>query len=421
MSSRILKVSLLTSYLREVIEADDLLQDVWLEGEVSSYTVAGSGHAYFTLKDSQSLIDGVMWKTTRSRQVYAPKVGDQIVVHGSVTIYDRASKYQLKADVVQPAGVGILQLQFEQLRQRLEAEGLFDPSRKRPLPFFPRRIGVVTSPTGAVWHDIRHVVARRYPMTELILSPAIVQGAAAPSSIIAALRAINEIEDVDLVILARGGGSIEDLWSFNDEQVVRAIFSSRLPVVSAVGHETDTTLADFVADVRAPTPSAAAEMIVPDIRDLEALVVDLHRRALRATVGEVAALREGVEALQQRLGRVSPMQHTFRRRQDVSQAQARLVAAATRSIERKRSDLDIRGSVLQALDPEALFKRGYAFISLDNAVAPVRSVAALREDQRIRATFGDGSAVARILETVPSAPVVESHRGHHELRRRIRP
>lgn len=413
MSSRILKVSLLTSYLRELIEADDLLQDVWLEGEVSSYTVAGSGHAYFTLKDSQSLIDGVMWKTTRSRQIYAPKVGDQIVVHGSVTIYDRASKYQLKADVVQPAGIGILQLQFEQLRQRLEAEGLFDPSRKRSLPLFPRRIGVVTSPTGAVWHDIQHVVARRYPLVELILSPAAVQGATSPSSLVAALRAINEVEDVDLIVVARGGGSIEDLWSFNDEQVVRAIFSSRLPVVSAIGHETDMTLADFVADLRAPTPSAAAEMIVPDIQDLEALVVDLHRRALRATVGELATLRGDVEVLRERLARVSPMRHTFRRRQELAGARTRLVAAASQALERKRHALDVRESVLHALDPEALFNRGFAFISLENAAAPVKNAATLERDQRIRATFGDGSAVAQVLTTVPNAVIAKSHRGYH--------
>jgi len=413
-SSRILKVSILTSYLREVIEADDLLQDVWLEGEVSSYMVAGSGHAYFTLKDSQSLIDGVMWKTTRSRQIYAPKVGDQIVVHGSVTIYDRASKYQIKADVVQPAGVGILQLQFEQLRQRLEVEGLFDPSRKRPLPSFPRRIGVVTSPMGAVWHDIQRVISQRYPLAELVLSPSVVQGTAAPSSLVAALRAINQVGDLDLVILARGGGSIEDLWSFNDEQVVRAIFSSRLPVVSAIGHETDTTLADFVADVQAPTPSAAAAMIVPDIRDLEEFVVDLHRRALKATVGEIAALRGDVATLQHRLTRVSPLQHTSRRREELAGAQAHLLAAVSRSVVGKRHELEVRESVLRALNPEALFNRGFAFVSLENAAAPVRNVATLERNQHIRVSFGDGSVVAQVLATESRQLLAESLRGRHE-------
>lgn len=414
MSSRILGISLLTSYLREVIETDELLQDVWLEGEVSSFTIAASGHAYFTLKDSQAVIDGVMWKTTRARQAYAPRVGDQIVAHGSVTIYDRTSKYQLKADVVQPAGVGILQLQLELLRQRLEAEGLFEPSRKRALPVFPRRIGVVTSPTGAVWRDIQHVIARRYPLAELILSPAAVQGAAAPASMIEALRAINDSGDVDLIILARGGGSIEDLWSFNDEQLVRAIFSSTSPVVSAVGHETDTTLADYVADLRAPTPSAAAELVVPDVRDLEALVEDLQHRTLRATTADLSASRRTVELIQQRLARVSPMRQIEQRREELLIARARLIAGATRSIEGKRHGLELDQSVLQALEPAALFDRGYAFVSREGNPAPLRNVATLQEGERIRATFTDGSAVAQVLTTTPSLRVRTGQRGYHE-------
>lgn len=406
MSSRILNVSLLTSYLREVIEADDLLQDVWLEGEVSSYTVAASGHAYFTVKDTHAVIDGVMWKMIRARQSYAPKVGDQIVVHGSISIYDRMSKYQLKADVVQPAGVGILQLQVEQLRQQLEAEGLFDPSRKRALPLFPRRIGIVTSPTGAVWQDIQHVIARRYPLAELVLSPALVQGAAASASLIRALERINDYGDVDLIILARGGGSVEDLWCFNDEQVVRAIFSSRLPVVSAVGHETDTTLADFVADLRAPTPSAAAEMTVPDIRDLEALIIDLQRRAFRATTTELEELRRRIEHLQQRLSRASPARHISSRRVELAEVQARLVSGFGRSLERKRHGLELQLSVLHALDPTALFARGYSFISVEGETAPVRNSASLQPDQHIRATFNDGSVLAKV-EAITSTEYVK--------------
>ena len=413
MISRILKVSLLTSYLREVIEADDLLQDVWIEGEVSSFTVAASGHAYFTLKDSQSVIDGVMWKTTRAHQRYVPKVGDQIVAHGSVTIYDRSSKYQLKADVVQPAGVGILQLQLEQLRLRLEAEGLFDLSRKRPIPLFPRRIGVVTSPTGAVWHDIQNVIARRYPLAELILSPATVQGAAAPASLIAALRAINEVGDVDIVVIARGGGSVEDLWSFNDEQLVRAVFSSKLPVVSAVGHETDTTLVDFVADLRAPTPSAAAEMIVPDIEELRAFAVELQRRAGRAMADELADLRHTTVLLQQRLARVSPARQIVRQRLELTEARARLMSGMSRLVEQKRHDLELQRTVLRALDPAALFRRGFAFVAIDDSPAPVRSIALLGQGQHIRATFSDGSALAQVLSTTAADSTAATDRGDH--------
>lgn len=414
MISRILKVSLLTSYLREVIEADDLLQDVWIEGEVSGFTVAASGHAYFTLKDSHAVIDGVMWKTTRIRQSYVPKIGDQIVAHGFITIYDKSSKYQLKADVVQPAGVGILQLQLEQLRQRLEAEGLFDPSRKRPLPLFPRRIGVVTSPTGAVWHDIRHVIARRYPLAELILSPASVQGAHAPASLITALQVLNEIDDMDLIVIARGGGSSEDLWSFNDEQLTRAVFSSKLPVVSAVGHETDTTLVDFVADLRAPTPSAAAELVVPDIRELEALVVELQRRARTAMVDELADLRRTTLLLQQRLARVSPARHISRQRSELGEIRARIVSSAVRSFERKRYSLELHRKVLHALDPASLLDRGYAFVSIEGNLTPVRNVATLEKDQHIRATFNDGSVLAKVLSTKASGLIVVTERGNHE-------
>ncbi|MDQ3541102.1 MAG: exodeoxyribonuclease VII large subunit [Chloroflexota bacterium] len=413
MSSRILKVSLLTSYLREVIEADDLLQDVWIEGEVSSFTVAASGHAYFTLKDSQAVIDGVMWKTTRTRQSYAPKAGDQIVAHGSITIYDRSSKYQLKADVVQPAGVGILQLQLEQLRQRLEAEGLFDPSRKRSLPLFPRRIGVVTSPTGAVWHDIQHVIARRYPLAELILSPATVQGATATSSLIAALRAINEIGEVDLIVIARGGGSMEDLWSFNDELLVRAIFSSKRPVVSAIGHETDTTLVDFVADARAPTPSAAAEMIVPDIRELRAYAKELQRRGHRTITAQLTDLRRTTVLMRQRLVRVSPAGEISRQRLELTEIRARIMSAMLHSVERKRHDLELQRRVLHALDPAALLHHGYAFVSIEGDSAPVRNIATLEKDQHIRATFNDGSALAKVLSTRAADPAVTTNRGDH--------
>lgn len=414
MISRILQVSLVTSYLREVIEGDDLLQDVWIEGEVSSFTIAASGHAYFTLKDSQALIDGVMWRTTRVRQNYAPKVGDLVVAHGSVSIYDRMSKYQLKTDVVQPAGVGIFQLQLEQLRQRLEAEGLFEPSRKRPLPLFPRRIGVVTSATGAVWHDIQQVIGRRYPLVELILSPAAVQGSIAPASMIRALRAITDAGDIDLVVIARGGGSMEDLSPFNDEQLVRAIFSSPIPVVSAVGHENDTTLADFVADQRAPTPSAAAEMIVPDIDDLRALAMELERRASRAMAIELVEVRRSMDLLRQRLSRASPVALVSRQRVEIADMQGRLVSGMKRMVERKRHQLELARSVLDALEPVAMFRRGYAIVSIEGDRTPVRLVRALDADQLVRATFADGSALARVVSTTASDRVVATEGGNHD-------
>lgn len=414
MSSRILGVSLLTSYLREVIENDDLLQDVWIEGEVSAHTVAASGHAYFTLRDDTSVIDGVMWKPMRVRQAYSPTVGDKMVVHGSMTIYERASRYQIKADVVQPAGVGILQLQFEQLRQRLEAEGLFDPARKRPLPAFPRRIGVVTSPTGAVWHDIRQVLGRRYPLATLVLAPAVVQGLAAPPAIVRALQAINDHGDADLIVVARGGGSSEDLAAFNDESLARAIFASRLPVVSAIGHETDVTLADLVADLRAPTPSAAAEMIVPDIRDLRELTVDLQRRQRLAVNERVGDRRVEVLQLHQRLLRRSPQPSLAHRRNEVEQLRSRLSRSAGWNLEHRRHALQMERTRLQLLSPSAQFSRGWAWMTKDGDTRPVMGVASLRDGDRLRASFADGSVLAEVIATALARPDSATRRGTHD-------
>ncbi len=396
MTSRIIRVGLLTSYLREVIEADDVLQDVWVEGEIANYTVPSSGHAYFSVKDDRSVLACVMWKSARSRQRYRPAIGDQVVIHGSVTVYEAQGKYQLSADVVHPAGAGVIQLRLEQLRQQLEAEGLFEPSRKRLLPDFPQRIGVVTSSTGSVWHDIRQVIARRYPLVELILAPAIVQGERAPDSIIKALASVQDVPGIDLVILARGGGSGEDLGCFNDERLARAIFSSRIPIVSAVGHETDTTIADYVADVRAPTPSAAAEMVVPDIAELSDAIGGLDERAYRAAASSIRLRRADLQHVRQRLAHASPELRIGRVRADLAATVVELRASTDRQVQRLRHDLDRSRSVLQALNPDRLLRRGYAFIEDDASGLPVTSARALKQGDMLRATFADGYADASV-------------------------
>jgi exodeoxyribonuclease VII large subunit len=404
---------LLTSYLRDVVESDELLQDVWIEGELSSYTVAASGHAYFTLRDDRTVLDGVMWKPMRLRQMYTPAVGDQAVVHGSITLYERASRYQVKADVVQPAGAGILQLQFEQLRQRLEAEGLFEPDRKRPLPLFPERIGVVTSPVGAVWHDIRQVIGRRYPLVELLLAPATVQGTGATASILSALETLNATEGLDLVVVARGGGSAEDLSTFNDERIVRAIFASRLPVVSAIGHETDITLADLVADLRAPTPSAAAEVIVPDVRELRALVVDLRRRQHAAVSSLTSDRRMVVRSLRQRLDRSSPHSALRGWRAEVVEIRSRLSRAAAWQVAGQKHAVELAQARLEALSPAAQFSRGWAFVTHDGGGTPVRSIAALGHGDRLTAALADGAVTARVIETRAGQPEPATLRDDH--------
>jgi exodeoxyribonuclease VII large subunit len=394
-SSRIIQVGLLATYLRELVESDELLQDVWIEGEVSSYTLAASGHAYFAIKDELAAIDCVMWKQTRVRQSFQPRVGDKIVVHGGATVYERNTRFQVKADVVYPAGAGILQLQLEQLKQRLEAEGLFDPSRKRALPLFPTRIGVVTSSTGAVWHDIQRVLGRRYPLAELILSPAVVQGERAPDAVVTALRRLDG-QDVDVIIVARGGGSAEDLWAFNDERIARAIFASPVPVVSAIGHETDTSLADLVADVRAATPSVAAELVAPDLAMIALYVDEARERANQLAQDVVDARQRELATLQHRLALASPAANLAAMRATVLHEQRRLRASVARALERRSLALNGLAAVLHALDPASLFLRGYTHVASERTGEPVRAAAMLAVGDAIRAVFEDGSVSARV-------------------------
>ncbi len=410
MSSRIIQVGSLASYLKDLIDSDEVLQDMWVEGEVSSFTVAASGHAYFAIKDDQSAIDCVMWKTARARQSFQPRVGDKIVVHGAATVYERTTRLQIRADVLYPAGAGILQLQLEQLRQKLEAEGLFDESRKRPLPQLPRRIGVVTSPTGAVWHDIQRVLRRRYPLAELVLAPAVVQGDTAGGTVVAALALLQEHE-VDVIIVARGGGSAEDLWAFNDERIVRAVFASTIPVVSAIGHETDTTLIDYVADLRAPTPSVAAEMVAPDLSNfsqyLDELVDQMHVSANRAVQRRADALAH----LQFRLGLVSPASQLVAMRSALDAEQERLRTAVARSIERRQATIAQHVALIHALDPASLLQRGYAWVSHDATGESVRSASGLQPGQAIDLTWADGSARTTV-NRVSSATIVNQGTPH---------
>ena len=274
-------VSDLTRYLRELIESDELLQDVWVQGEVSNFSRASSGHVYFTLKDNSASLRCVMWRNTVIRQSFIPRDGDAIEVHGSISVYEAGGQYQLYADIFRLAGEGALYQEFLRLKALLEAEGLFDQERKRPIPLKPKRIGIVTSPTGAALQDMLNTIQRRFPLVEVILAPTPVQGEDSPQAIIKALQDVVRVANPDVVIMARGGGSIEDLWAFNDEGVARAIFASPVPIITGVGHETDFTIADFVSDLRAPTPTAAAELATPnqaDMRDnLAALSEQLYR------------------------------------------------------------------------------------------------------------------------------------------------
>jgi exodeoxyribonuclease VII large subunit len=391
----ILGVSDVTRAVREAVRSDERLRDVWVEGEVGRVTVSSAGHAYFTLKDERSQLQCVWFRDDRMASPYEPRTGLRVVANGRVDVFDANGVYQLYVSAVQPAGFGDLALRFEALKAQLSAEGLFDAARKRPLPDRPAVIAVVTSETGAVWHDIRNVLARRWPLARVLMSQCQVQGAGAPASIVRALawvdrfaeRRVREGRPGDaptVTILARGGGSLEDLWSFNDETVVRAIVRHRLPVVCGVGHETDVTLADFAADRRAPTPSAAAEIVVPDRLELAGLVAAETRRLENAVRRTLAGATREAAAERRALDGLSPVAQlaTSRERAGLlidratraidlrlgvgasatERAAAHLRPAIDARLGAARSAVASAGAALGALGPEATLERGYAIV-----------------------------------------------------------
>ncbi len=356
-------VSEVTEYLKELFAIDPVLGDIWIRGEASNLSRPASGHLYFTLREGETALRAVSFRQQVRAFDYVPRDGDAVLAHGRIAVYEASGQYQLYVDAIQPDGVGVGAALFERLRQQLEREGLFDESRKRPLPRAPRTIGVVTSETGAVWHDIQTVVARRYPLTRLVLAPTSVQGLYAPDEIVRALRQTQEQSEADVVIVGRGGGSAEDLAAFNDERVVRAIFACRIPTVSAVGHETDVTLADFVADVRAPTPSAAAELVTPDIREI-AMDVRSAARALGELVRDrLEEYDADTAALARALERHSPLYRVAQYRQRTDDRVRALGDLLAHRLMRERGQLAHRQASLVALDPRAVLARGYALVT----------------------------------------------------------
>jgi exodeoxyribonuclease VII large subunit len=361
---RILRVTDLNRRVRTLLDGDPQLADVWVEGEISAPSFPPSGHCFFTLKDAASQVRAVIFREELSRVMVRPEHGMAVICHGRVRAYEPQGVYQLYVESLTPAGAGDLHARYEQLRKRLAAEGLFDAGRKRPLPRWPRRIGVVTSPVGAVWQDIRNVVRRRYSLVELVLAPAAVQGEAAAPAIATALQRLYRQPGLDLVIVARGGGSLEDLWAFNDERVVRTIVAAPVPVMAGIGHESDVTLADFAADVRAATPSAAAELAVPDGTQLPAILARLRDRASAALIARLAASKRLLAAEERALAGNAPNLASARQRAgDLLDRGHRALAAR---IERERAVLSGLHAGLRALGPAATLARGYAVARLEN-------------------------------------------------------
>lgn len=359
LTRRIFSVGELTSYLASLMEQDPLLQNVWVRGEVSNLRLHSSGHLYLTLKDSTSTMRCVMFRSRAARLTFAPQNGMRVLARGYVAVFERDGQYQLYLEELQPDGVGALFIAFQQLKQRLSEEGLFEPARKRPLPWLPRKIGIVTSLQGAVLQDMLTIIRRRCPGVDIVVAPAAVQGELAPAQIAGGLARLNELPDVEVIIVGRGGGSLEELWAFNTEEVARAIFQSRVPVISAVGHETDYTIADWVADCRAPTPSAAAELVVPNITDLYARLTDLQIRLGRGIRWQLAKQRQNLISLANQASLV--LQQTVKQqRQQLTHLERQLRSNMAGFLARKGAILKVLTGRLEALSPLGILSRGYS-------------------------------------------------------------
>ena len=385
-----LTVTQLNLYLRDLLDSQSLLANVCVRGELSNYKIYPSGHHYFTLKDNESSLKCVMFKSNSMRLRFRPESGMGVTAWGRVSVYPRDGVYQLYCTQLMPEGTGDLQVAFEQLKAKLDAEGLFDPSHKKPLPAFPERIAIITSSAGAAVHDMIRILGRRWPMAKLLLLPVRVQGSEAPAEIAGAIRYANEFKLADLIITGRGGGSIEDLWAFNDERVARAIFASEIPVISAVGHEPDVTISDYVADRRASTPSNAAEIAVPDQREISDLLAGYDLRTSQAMRKRIGSLRDRLEAVQARRVMTAPTAHIDQRRMELDRSRERLAAAEEQILAKRRQQFVALTASLDAMSPLRVLTRGYA-IPTDEAGNVVRSVTEIRTGDRLSLIMSDGS------------------------------
>lgn len=385
----------LTAYIRDLFDQDDRLQSVWVSGEISNLSMPASGHWYFTLKDRESQIKCVVWRSTVQRINFRPSNGDQVVLHGKLSIYEPQGIYQIYADAIRPQGVGDLYQQYERLKASLEAEGLFDASRKRPLPAFPLRIGIVTSSEAAAFQDVQNILRRRFPLADVILSPTLVQGMDAPPQICTAIERLNRYGDLDVIIVCRGGGSIEDLWAFNDERVARAIAASAIPIVSGVGHETDFTIADFAADLRAPTPSAAAELVTPSLDDLREAIAGLTVGLDVSFRSAQRGRREQLAGFERSLGHVSPVGRVRTYRQRIDDTLARMDSMTRHRFALLGERLASRTAALNAANPEAILARGYAIVTRREDGQPLTAADAV-PGTPITIQLADGRVSGRI-------------------------
>lgn len=397
MERPVFSVTQLNRYIKTLFDGDRLLYRVLLRGEISNFKLHYSGHMYFVLKDANSNIRGVMFKGYASRLPFRPENGQKVIVSGRVGVYERDGQYQIYVEDMQPDGIGALHIAYEQLKEKLEVEGLFDQSRKKPLPRYPKRVGVVTSPTGAAIRDIINILSRRYPNADVLLYPVLVQGDGAPADIIEAVRYFDREQAVDVLIVGRGGGSIEDLWAFNDEGVARAVAGCRIPVISAVGHETDFTIVDFVSDLRAPTPSAAAELAVPSQAELSARLSGYQARLQQAYRTFLHKKRAGLEALENRRVFQRPFDLVEQNRLYLDAVARDLTKSADILVGRQRERFGKLISKLDALSPFAVLKRGY-LVAQDETGKLIKETGDVSVGDDLKLTLAEGRLLCKVLE-----------------------
>lgn len=394
----VLSVSQLNRYIKMNFDADENLANIFISGEISNFTNHyRTGHLYFTLKDDSAAVRAVMFNSSAKRLKFMPEDGMKVIARGRVSVYEASGQYQLYVDDMQPDGVGALNLAYEQLKEKLQKEGLFSEHHKKPLPPYPEKVGVITSPTGAAVRDIINVLGRRFPYAEIVFCPVLVQGDGAHLQLTDAINLFNFERAADVIIIGRGGGSIEDLWEFNDEGLARAVYNSEIPVISAVGHETDFTICDFVADMRAPTPSAAAELAVPDANELQYALSALKNRMFLNVSSGIADRRSRLEYLMSKGALKSPDEMLSNRSQRLDTAFSKMLSSYENRIGGKKVEFISAATALSKLDPMSVLMRGFAFVS-DKSEKNVYSSQALAKGDEINVRFHDGSAVCEVKE-----------------------
>ena len=394
-------VSQLNEYMKTLVDSSPVLSNVCIVGEISNFTNHyKTGHLYFTLKDENALVKAVMFRTYTGKLRFVPKDNMKVLVYGRISVFARDGVYQLYAEDMEQFGVGDLYLKFEELKKKLSSLGMFDEEYKKPLPRFPKRIGIITSPEAAAVADMKNILTRRYPLCEIHIYPALVQGPGAPKELCDGIVHFDNDPDCDCIIIGRGGGSIEDLWAFNDEILAKTIFACKTPVISAVGHETDFTICDFVADRRAPTPSAAAELAVPDMQDLKRQL-SMISSSLKTRMGEIIGYkRQYLQALAERRSLKSPMYYVDSKQELLLSYEKQINSAFESVFKEKASRLSVVSSKLTALNPMAVLSRGYAAV-FDGDGKVINSVASLKKDAEITLNVADGKAKAKITDIIP--------------------